>query len=510
MNPRILPILLLSALPAASFAEAPFGIRVFDEATGRGVPMVQLKTTHHLSYYTDSAGWVAFDEPGLLGSRVHFTVEADGYEHRADGFGIRGVALQTEPGGRGEIRVTRLHPAERLYRLTGGGIYRDSVLLGEPVPIEQPLLNGRVMGQDSAVVAQYKDRLHWFWGDTSWPEYPLGNFAAAGATALLPANGGLPPSVGVNYTYYTGEKDFTRGMVEMEGEGVKWLGGLFVIKDPEGNERMVARCSRMKSLGEELERVLVVWDDEREVFTPFASLPLESKLAPGGQVFTHPVAGVPYLWFTSPYPMLRVPATWEAIQDPESYEGFTCLAEGSPFDPEAPALDRDTDGRLVWGWKKGTPPLNIVEQRDLVARGHIEDAERWHRTTDSTTGEEITLWGGSVRWNPHLETWLFMGHQLGGTPSFLGEVWMTTSATPEGPWERALKIATHRVHDFYNVVHHDFFDEEGGRVVYFEGTLSGIFAPTAPEIPRYQYNQILYRLDLGDQRVVDFLAGEGD
>jgi hypothetical protein len=55
-------------------------------------------------------------------------------------------------------------------------------------------------------------------------------------------------------------------------------------------------------------------------------------------------------------------------------------------------------------------------------------------------------------------------------------------------------------HDFYNSVHHPFFDWDEGRVIYFEGsyvnTISGNPHPTA----RYEYNQIRYRLDLSDPR----------
>ncbi|MEZ6059257.1 MAG: hypothetical protein R3C19_02735 [Planctomycetaceae bacterium] len=38
-------------------------IRVIDESTGRGVPLVELKTVNDIRYVTDSAGVVAFDEP---------------------------------------------------------------------------------------------------------------------------------------------------------------------------------------------------------------------------------------------------------------------------------------------------------------------------------------------------------------------------------------------------------------------------------------------------------------
>ncbi|HQH73793.1 MAG TPA: hypothetical protein PK360_17085, partial [bacterium] len=57
--------------------------------------------------------------------------------------------------------------AERLYRITGAGIYRDSVLTSAPVPLREPVLNGGVLGQDSVLPALYHGRIYWFWGDTN-------------------------------------------------------------------------------------------------------------------------------------------------------------------------------------------------------------------------------------------------------------------------------------------------------------------------------------------------------
>ena len=60
--------------------------------------------------------------------------------------------------------------AERLYRLTGEGIYRDSMLAGLPVPTRTPMLgNGQVLGQDTAVAVPYAGKLFWIWGDTIGP-----------------------------------------------------------------------------------------------------------------------------------------------------------------------------------------------------------------------------------------------------------------------------------------------------------------------------------------------------
>src|SRR5262245_22741779 len=116
----------------------PFAVEVVDDQTGRGVPLVELTTTSNVTYVTDSAGIVAFDEPGLMNQRVFFHVQSHGYEFRKDGFGIRGVALDITPGGSAQIKIKRLNIAERLYRMTGQGIYRDSVLVGRQPATKSP------------------------------------------------------------------------------------------------------------------------------------------------------------------------------------------------------------------------------------------------------------------------------------------------------------------------------------------------------------------------------------
>src|SRR3954454_16536855 len=137
LRPLVVILVVSTAVRGAPPDPEPghyFAIEVVDEQTGRGVPMVELQTTYGTRYYTDSAGLVAFDEPGLMGRRVFFGVAAHGYEFAKDGFGIRGVVLAPEAGGSARLKIRRLNIAERLYRITGYGIYRDSVLLGRKLP----------------------------------------------------------------------------------------------------------------------------------------------------------------------------------------------------------------------------------------------------------------------------------------------------------------------------------------------------------------------------------------
>lgn len=248
-----LVFLLVFLLLGDAFSESrPMGgssffvIRVVDEQTGRGVPLIELKTTNGISFWTDSQGVIAFSEPGLMEQEVYFSVRGPGYEYPADGFGNRGVRLHVRAGGTAEIQVKRLNIAERLYRITGQGIYRDSLLAGLPV---------------------------------------------------VPHN-------------------------------------------------------------------------------------------------------------------------------------------------------------------------------------------------------------GSVSWNAYRRKWILIAVQQGGDSSYLGEVWYAEADTPAGPWGYAQKVVSHERYSFYNPKHHPYFDQEGGRIIYFEGTYSFTFSGSAETaVPRYDYNQVMYRLDLSDERL---------
>jgi hypothetical protein len=60
---------------------------------------------------------------------------------------------------------------------------------------------------------------------------------------------------------------------------------------------------------------------------------------------------------------------------------------------------------------------------------------------------------------------------------------------------------THGEFNFYNPTQDPFFDQEGGRLIYFEGTYSDSFSGARAQAPRYDYNQIMYRLSLDDTRL---------
>lgn len=486
---------------AAETALLPFKIEVVDAATGRGVPLAELKTTHHVRYWTDSRGVVAFAEPGLLGQRVFFSVRSPGYDFPKDGFGNAGVALDTQPGGSVTLKLTRKNLAERLYRITGAGCYRDTVLLGEKPPVTEPLFNAQVVGQDSALAAAYRGRLYWFWGDTTPAKYPLGNFHTAGATSELPTGGGLDPASGVDLRYFTNAAGFSRGMAPLPGEGVVWLDGLLVVPDETGRERLVAHYARMKNLGERLEHGLVLWNDERTEFEPArVLLSTEKWRCPIG----HPVRVTEgtndHYYFLLPDRAVRVPAQLGAVLDPARYEAYTCIAPQPGASGGAQQLKRDADRQLIWSWRADVEPMSQAEEKKRIEAGVLKSSEARFQFHDVDTGKPITIHGGSVSWNNFRKRWLLIGVQQGGT-SYLGEVWYAEAASPTGPWGKAKKIVTHEQYSFYNPVQRPFCDQDGGRLIYFEGTYAQMFSGNPEATPWYDYNQIMYRLDLADRRL---------
>jgi hypothetical protein len=503
--------LALAQQPQLSQAASPtvspvryFAIQIVDQQTGRGVPMVELQTTSSVRYYSDSNGLVAFCEPGLMNKRVWFGVSSHGYEFPPDGFGSRGVTLETKPGEAVQLKIKRINIAERIYRVTGQGIYRDTVLLGRKPSIAEPLLNAEVTGQDGILNAIYRGKLYWFYGDTSKLSYALGNFSMTGATTLLPDK--IDPSVGFNLKYFVGQDGQVRPMAPIAGEGVVWLFGLVVIADESRREHMLAYYQRRRGLGAVLENGFVVYNDDKAVFEKLKTVALEPPLIPQGYPFrVKRNDRSEYLYFTAPYPAVRVRADWKSYLDLASFEAYTCLKPGTRYGKDQVQLDRDAGGKLVWAWKTDTPPLNPKEQEDLITAGKMKRAESPFRLQDAESGKPILLNNCSCFWNDYRKRYIMIASESFGA-TMLGEVWYSEADSPEGPWVQARKIITHAnkksdAHDFYNPTQHPFFDQEGGRVIYLEGSYVNTFSGNPHPTPYYEYNQIMYRLDLSDARL---------
>lgn len=497
MTPAVFSVLL--ALLTAEAVPTPFfAIEVVDDQTGRGVPLVELRTVNEIRLVTDSNGIAAFDEPGLMdGERVFFHVRSHGYEFPRDGFGYRGKAVEVRRGGTATLKLHRQNIAERLYRVTGAGIYRDSLLVGRATPLTHPALDGKVLGSDSVVNAVYHGEIRWFWGDTNRPGYPLGNFHVPGATSRLPAAGGLDPERGVDLQYLVGNDGFARPMAKMPGDGPTWIFGLVVVRDRgTGRERMFADYVKVRNMLEVYERGLVEWNDDAHQFEKVITFPDKLPNHPDGHTFVRAENDVEYVHYTTPYPLLRARADAESLAHPERFEAFTCLAQGSRLD--SPTIDRGPDGLARYTWKTGTPALSPSAQAKLIASGVLKPGEGLLALRDAETGKPVSGHGGSVAWNPHRRRWVMIAVEGGGSSSFLGEVWYAEADTPVGPWVYARKVVTHDRYSFYNPKQHAMFDKDGGRVIFFEGTYTHTFSGNNDATPRYDYNQVMYRLDLAD------------
>jgi hypothetical protein len=477
----VLPCLptLLGAAPADYF-----GIHVIDEHTGRGVPLITLKTTNHIALTTDSAGWIAFDEPGLMNRAVYFSVEGPGYVMPKDGFGFVGMRLTPVAGKSVEIKVLRTNIAERLCRLTGQGIYRDSTLLGQEGPLPSPNLFADVMGQDSVQVVSWKGRYFWIFGDTNRPNYPLGNYHSTAAWSDAPDKGGLDPEHGIHFEYITDETGAVAKMMPME-PGAVWLFGMHTVMDAANKEHLMAHFSRWRDLGKRLEHGLAELNESTGRFQRTTVLEDEFDWQhPQGNAVRTKGENGDWIYFSTPFCRTRVKASYDSVLNTSAYESLAWSAE---------------QGDYVW--QQAQKPTTQKDEAILIAAKKMPEEKARMQVVDAQTGKPVHLHAGSVHWNKHRERWIMIAVQEGSTESYLGEVWYVEAKQIEGPWRKAVKIATHPKYSFYNPSHHAFFDQQDGRLIYFQGTYAETFSGNPIATPRYDYNQIMYRLDLDDERL---------
>ena len=177
--------------------------------------------------------------------------------------------------------------------------------------------------------------------------------------------------------------------------------------------------------------------------------------------------------------------------------------------PLALAYDyvRKPDGqpRGVLDVKSSTPVWVSADVTLLDARRREHLVCRYRRVEkDMRTAEAgLAEWNdavasGSVAWNPWRKRWVTGFQQKFGKPSVFGEVWYAEADAPTGPWSKAVKVLSHRNYTFYNVRLHQDLTSPDSPVLLFEGTYTAEFADHPVKTARYNYNQILYRLDLDD------------
>lgn len=501
---------LTALVPALSASSSPyFRILVIDQETGRGIPAVRVQTINRGQYWTDNNGVVAFSEPDLLNQKVWFSVESHGYVFESNTFGIQGVALDIQPGGQAVIAMRRVNLAQRLYRLTGSGMYRDSLLLGDKVPpIPEP---GKVpvLGQDGGDMTLFKGRYYWLWGDTAIASFPLGIFQCTAAIADLPEKGGLDPDDGVILHYFRKEDGNIRSVLNLPFEGGKadWYGRPRVARDKKGAEHFLTEYARVDASMAPQAQGLLEYSEKTGYFELLAQFPNHPSFIGGGggsTVFRHTVKGKDFFYSPGPLPVVRYPAEYELQGDIDLREAFTCLKEENHDKPTQASLERDKSGKPRWSWKKNARPMSHPQMDKLVKAGLLKEEERWFSLHDIDTGKFVIPHQGSVYWNPYRGRWVSIFVQFFGE-TIVGEVWYSEADTPQGPWVFAKKIITHKWQDqdcsFYLPTHLPDFDKNGGQTIYLKGSFSAFFGEMKTAAPRHDYNIMVYKLNLDDPRL---------
>ena len=450
MNPpAILCLLLALAVPLARAEPLkPCRIEVVEKGTGWPVPLVELRTTHQLSFISDNAGLIAMDAPELMGRATWFSVIGHGYEAPKDGFGYRGFRLTPEPGRTLRVEVARSIVAKRIGRLTGAGLYAESQKLGEHLDWK----DSGIHGCDSVQNAVHRGRLFWAWGDTNMPNYPLGLFDMSSATTAVNPLASLEPPLKLTFDYFTDDKGRQRGVAKMPGQGPTWVSGYVSLPDKDGTPHLVGSYVKIKPPMDAYETGLCVWNEPARQFDLLRVLWTQSDKAPkpppmpeGQPAFWKDAQGRQWVLFGNPLPVLRCPATLEAWKDEKTWE--------------------------------------VLKPQE---------------TLPNAQGGKVTPHSGSIAWNEHRRRWVTVFMEKFGEPSVFGELWYAEAKDPMGPWGTAVKVLTHENYTFYNPRLHPGFTPAGSPVLFFEGTYTKEFARHAAPTPRYDYNQILYRLDLDD------------
>ena len=489
----VLGVLLIPACTTDQATTEYHAIRFIDGETGRGVPLVAITSLNKASYISDSQGYIAYYEPGLMGDTVYFEIEVEGYWHPRDETGRQAVSIYTTPGEVTTVSLVRLNAAERLYRTTGHGIYKDSYLLGKSEGLPHPLLNARVLGQDSNLGAIYNGKVFWIWGDTFLPSRYHGNFSVSGAVSDLPTEAGKPIEQGIQYSYFTNQYGASKPMIELDGPGYTWFEWLLPMKDADGEEVLAAKYARVGGHWQNYERGIAVFNDESETFERFSA---SEDWLDGYAIMHHPFKartdGVDHFYMTSEFEMQRVVASLDSVGVPSAYETFTCLRPGEEFAITADALVRDADGKLVYRWVRDGQAMTSARIEQFIQAGLMRPEEAWIQLIDVHKGHRIPVSRGSVYWNDYRKRWILIAD---GSGDYAGDVIYAEADTPVGPWGYATVVAMHD-NMFYNPSQHPFFDQEDGRIIYFEGTYTN-FWDSGSTKAYYDYNQLMYKLDLG-------------
>jgi hypothetical protein len=227
---------------------------------------------------------------------------------------------------------------------------------------------------------------------------------------------------------------------------------------------------------------MLIYDDANERFVDGVDFDLEApdSLWPHENAFVVRHGDSAWVQYHVP---VRIPATSEALLSPALYERFSPFSDADPS-----AVERDDAGRAVYRWRGGGIPFATLEDAALAPADRLDG-----HVVDVATAEAFEVHeNGSTERNEYLGRWTRLI-----TPTWaLGETWVAISDTPMGPWVYATRVVTHQQYSFYNPRHHRELDGEHGRRMRFEGTYTTLFSGNPDPTPRYDYNQVMYAVDV--------------
>ena len=544
-------VVAISLAPAAR--GTPFRIDIVDQATGRGVPMVRLSAAGTWAY-SDSNGVVAWTDL-LDKGRLTFTPLTDGYElahSSSQGIvGNAGVELNPTSGGRAVIKLNRTQVAERLYRLTGQGIYSDSVMVNASSPIADPILApAGITGQDGGTPAVYKGLAYWFWGDTNCARYDSNcgsqrdnwNDTAAifttGATSVITQN---PPSLKY-FTRVSGGFENPAQMapvqpMEYKGKSCRtWIGSVCSFTDEDTHEEVLMAIYMKPDLNKpgpmlNQARGLLQWSDTLSRFrtlTAYHDPSTPCTLPQGctqtdvfGMYTVHrlgPDADPNYVYFGKPFTHYRVRRSVKAMANQSAWESFSPLKPGTDeVDPAG------------YGWKTNLSWFGQAAELRLIQQGKLSRSAARMQVKDPAGNIGRCDWNstpimgnGDVQYNNYLKQYVLIAQKAVHPcekESTYGEIWLSLAPNITGPWNSVHRIATHATtgSSCYNPLQLPFLEEGGGSRIYFACTVTSAFSYSVKHhgtpkgfacawdgvggrgcsvaIPKYEYNNMVFAVD---------------
>ncbi len=486
-----------------SFLHAcPFQIQFLDSINLKPVPLVKLELGNKQTFFSDNDGNVSIDNPDFYGCRLKFNINGSGYIYpEKDFWGDTAIYPTVQKGKKLTVKLDRKCLAQRVFRITGAGKYKDSILLGlTPTNIVET--DGQIFGQDSLVAAPFTDKLYCFWGDTIG--YSNFNFSASGGVIDLKNN--PDPEKKLKISYFCSEDGFAKKMVDTGLRGFTWIEYVLPVYNEEyGKKILLAKYVHHQSLEVAVESGFAIFSTKENRFKIF-------KREKSSKVHkcAHPFPG--FLknkkgYFLQP---------WEFVEDnfasvikEREHWFLTCLDEVSKkisgksisIEGKNYVVRRTAEGKASFFWKKGGIPVDPVLQNKLLEVKVLNKSDLWYCPKVFGGEDIINNFNGSIFWSTFKNRWaaIFQGNQP-------GEIFYSESDNVSGPWRVAIKVAEHPFYNLYNPITHPWFEKNGGREIFFEGTLTNYFSGNQVPYPGIDYNQVMYKLDLGDIPIEAFPA----